>query len=121
KEESRIKRWNTIVDEAAKQSKRDILPKVEGILSFDKMIELLKGEENIIVPYENEKSNGIKSDLENIKGGDIHLIIGPEGGFDPEEIDKLKEIGAKIVTLGPRILRTETAGIVASSIILYEL
>ncbi len=121
KEKTRINRWSTIVDGAAKQSKRDMVPKVENIISFKEMILLLKDKENILVPYENEDSNGIKKDLEKLKGKEIHLIIGPEGGFDPKEIEDLKEIGAKIVTLGPRILRTETAGLVASSIILYEL
>lgn len=121
KEQSKVERWNTIVDGAAKQSKRDIVPKVENVITFNEMIHLLKDEENILVPYENEESNGIKADLKDIQGKDIHLIIGPEGGFDPGEINKLKEIGAKIVTLGPRILRTETAGLVASTIILYEL
>lgn len=121
KEQSKVERWNTIADEAAKQSKRDILPKVREILSFDEMILLLKGKENIIVPYEDERQESIRTGLKNINGNDIHLIIGPEGGFEPEEIAKLKEIGAKIVTLGPRILRTETAGIVSATIILYEL
>lgn len=121
KEQSKVERWNNIVDGAAKQSKRDIIPKVENIITFDEMIDLLKNEKNIIVPYEDEKANGIRQDLQKIQEGDIHLIIGPEGGFDPGEINKLKEIGAKIVTLGPRILRTETAGLVASTIILYEL
>lgn len=121
KEQSKVERWNTIADGAAKQSKRDLVPKVENIISFNEMINLLKDAENIIVPYEDERANTIKNDLQNINGDKIHLIIGPEGGFDPSEIERLKEIGASIVTLGPRILRTETAGIVASAIILYEL
>jgi 16S rRNA (uracil1498-N3)-methyltransferase len=121
KEQSKVERWNTIADGAAKQSKRDLIPKVENIISFNEMIDLLKDEENIIVPYEDEKANTIKHDLQNINGNKIHLIIGPEGGFDPNEIEKLKEIGASIVTLGPRILRTETAGLVAAAVILYEL
>lgn len=121
KEQSKVERWNSITDGAAKQSKRDVIPQVKNIITFDEMIELLKDEENIIVPYEDEKANTIKKDLQNIKDGKIHLIIGPEGGFESSEIEKLKLIDAKIVTLGPRILRTETAGIVAASIILYEL
>lgn len=121
KEESKVERWNSIADEAAKQSKRDFLPKVQNVISFDEMIILLKDEKNIIVPYEDEKANGIKSKLQAIDDGNIHIIIGPEGGFEPYEIEKLKSIGAEIVTLGPRILRTETAGIVAATIVLYEL
>lgn len=121
REQSKVARWNTISDEAAKQSKRDILPKVQNIISFDEMIESLKEEKCIIVPYEDERDTNIKNALKEVKNNRINLIIGPEGGFEPMEIDKLKAIGAQIVTLGPRILRTETAGIVASTIILYEL
>ncbi|MDR7857110.1 RsmE family RNA methyltransferase [Tissierella sp.] len=120
KEQSKVERWNSIADEAAKQSKRDILPKVQNIISFNEIIDLLKNEKNIIVPYEDEKANTMKSKLQTIRDGKIHIIIGPEGGFEPYEIEKLKSIGGEIVTLGPRILRTETAGIVASTIVLYE-
>ncbi len=63
----------------------------------------------------------IKNILNNIEGKMINLIIGPEGGFEEEEIQLLKSVGGQSITLGPRILRTETAGLVASAIILYEL
>lgn len=121
KEDTKITRWQAIAEEAAKQSKRDYIPKVKAILSFKEMIDLLKKEDNVIVPYENEDNLSIKEGLKEVKSNRINLIIGPEGGFEDSEIDALKEIGAKIVTLGPRILRTETAGLVASTIILYEL
>lgn len=121
KEQGKLDRWNLITEEAAKQSKRDYIPKVNGILNFDDMIKLLETEENIIVPYENEDGLTIGQGLKQITSNKIHLIIGPEGGFEEAEIEKLKGIGAKIVTLGNRILRTETAGFVASTIILYEL
>ena len=84
------------------------------------MISILKDESNIVVPYEDEITTTIKQGLSNIKPGKINVIIGPEGGFEPDEIQGLKEIGAQIVTLGPRILRTETAGLVTATIILYE-
>lgn len=121
KSNSKVERWQEITDQAAKQSKRDIIPKVNEVLSFNKMIELLNGEENIIVPYEDERKESIKSGLKHINNGKIHLIIGPEGGFEESEIEKLKLLGGKIVTLGPRILRTETAGLAASTMIFYEL
>lgn len=121
KEQGKLYRWNLITEEAAKQSKRDYIPKVNGILNFDDMIRLLETEENIIVPYENEDGLTIGQGLKQVSGNKIHLIIGPEGGFEEVEIEKLRGIGAKIVTLGNRILRTETAGFVASTIILYEL
>lgn len=120
KEQSKVERWNTIVEEAAKQSKRNIIPQVKNIISFDEMIQALSGVENIIVPYEDEQVLTIKEGLLNLSSKKINIIIGPEGGFEADEIEKLKAIGAKIVTLGPRILRTETAGLVASTIVLYE-
>lgn len=121
KANSKVDRWQEIVDQAAKQSKRDVIPLVNEILSFVQMIKLLENEESVIVPYEDEKQQSIKTVLSNIKNKKIHLIIGPEGGFEDTEIERLKEIGANIVTLGPRILRTETAGLVASTMIFYEL
>ena len=120
KEQSKLERWNLITEEAAKQSKRDFIPKVDNILTFDEMIQLLDGENNIIVPYESEDMLTIGQGLESVVGNKIHLIIGPEGGFEDREIEKLELIGSKIVTLGQRILRTETAGFVATTIILYQ-
>ena len=121
KEKNKVDRWNKISEEAAKQSKRDIIPKVNSVLSFKEMINILKDEENILVPYENQEGIGIKDIIKKISNKKIHVIIGPEGGFEEEEIEELKDIGSNTVSLGPRILRTETAGIVALSILLYEL
>ena len=121
KEQNKIKRWNIIAEEAAKQSKRDFLPVVNNIISFSEMIELLSNEKNIIVPYEMEKSYGLKESLKNIIAGKTNIIIGPEGGFAEDEVEMLKDIKAQVITLGPRILRTETAGLVVASIVLYEL
>lgn len=120
KAKNKINRWNKICTEAAKQSKRDNIPKVNGILRFNEMIKLLANKENILVPYEEEENNGIKNILNEIENKKIHLIIGPEGGFQKEEILKIKSVGGKIVSLGPRILRTETAGLVAMTILMYE-
>lgn len=120
KEQNKVERWNTIVEEAAKQSKRDYIPKVENIVSFKEMIEILNDKSNIIVPYEDEKVITIREGLANLEEGPVYIVIGPEGGFEKEEIQALKDIGAKIVSLGPRILRTETAGLVTATIILYE-
>ena len=121
KEQSKIERWNIVAEEAAKQSKRDFLPVVNNIISFSEMIELLSNEKNIIVPYEMEKSYGLKESLKNIIAGKTNIIIGPEGGFAEDEVEMLKDIKAQVITLGPRILRTETAGLVVASIVLYEL
>lgn len=121
KEDTKIQRWQSIAEEAAKQSKRDYIPKMKGILNFKEMIDILSEEKNIIVPYENEENLSIRDGLRKVEGNKINLIIGPEGGFEDNEIQSLENIGASIVTLGPRILRTETAGLVSSTIILYEL
>lgn len=120
KEEKKISRWQSIAEEAAKQSKRDIIPKVENILSFNEMLKLL-ADKLVVVPYEGEKDTFIK-DLGKFinKDNEINIVIGPEGGFEDYEIEKLSSIGSHIISLGPRILRTETAGIVTASILLYE-
>lgn len=120
KEKNKISRWNFIVEEASKQAKRDEIPKVGQVLSFDNMIELLKGEDNILVPYEDEDTISIKEGLKNISEATINIVIGPEGGFEFEEIQRLTDIGATIVSLGNRILRTETAGLVTAALVLYE-
>lgn len=121
KEQKKVERWQAIVEEASKQSKRDRLPMINDITSFNEMIDILKDQSNIIVPYEEEETFGLKEALKNIEEGKIHIIIGPEGGFEEEEVEMLKAINGKSVTLGPRILRTETAGLVVGSIVLYEL
>lgn len=121
KEQSKLDRWKAVAEEAAKQSKRDFIPKVQNIMNFKEMLDKLEGERNIIVPYEMEKNISFKNILNNIEGKMINLIIGPEGGFEEEEIQLLKSVGGQSITLGPRILRTETAGLVASAIMLYEL
>jgi 16S rRNA (uracil1498-N3)-methyltransferase len=119
KEEKKLIRWNKVSEEAAKQSMRNIIPKVDHILTFKQMIFDLKQKDGlIIVPYENEANNS----LSNVKidQTDVSIVIGPEGGFEEFEIEELKKAGAHIVTLGPRILRTETAGMVACAICMYK-
>ena len=120
KKRSRIERWQKIANESAKQCKRDILPKVKDILEFDDLLTILENKSNILIPYEEESNNRIKEKLGKIEGTEIDMVIGPEGGFSKEEILRLKEIGGVTVSLGPRILRTETAGVIASAVIFYE-
>lgn len=121
KEKKKIERWSRIAQEAAKQSKRGIIPEISSVTSFKDALKTLKDEDVIIVPYESEENLGIKTVLKTITSKKINIIIGPEGGFEESEIEALKEINSKIVTLGPRILRTETAGFTTSALILYEL
>ena len=88
------------------------------------MLKKLKSMDLILVPYENQEEIGLKRVFQGINRDSIKnaaIIIGPEGGFEEAEIDKLKDVGAYIITLGPRILRTETAGLVCNSLIMYEL
>ncbi len=119
---NKLERWRKISEEAAKQSNRGIIPEVLEPITFDEAIEEIKSLDLSIVPYEKEKSNGLKKILlDNSNAKNIGVIIGPEGGFDEFEIDKCIKNGVLSVTLGPRILRTETAGIAVSSMILYQL
>lgn len=120
KENKKIERWSRIAEESAKQSKRGIVPEINKIITFDEMLKIIDRDGLIIVPYECEKNVGINTVLKNSNVRNISIIIGPEGGFEEHEIDALKAIGSRIVSLGPRILRTETAGLVTSAIVLYE-
>lgn len=119
----KVDRWNRIALEACKQSKRSLLPVINTPIEFDELVNNLNNMDMIVVPYENEDGYGIKniiSDLnKNIKN--IAVVIGPEGGFEDREIEILRSINAHIVTLGPRILRTETAGFVCVAMLMYEL
>lgn len=121
----KVDRWQKIALEASKQSKRTIIPKIDTPIDFQKLKEIIKSMDLVIVPYENEKSTGIKKAIKEIgekeKVKKVGIIIGPEGGFEEEEIKELDSLNAKIVTLGPRIMRTETAGMVSLSLIMYEL
>jgi len=115
KKKAKTERWQRIAESAAKQSGRRIIPKVEDVLSFSAALKKAEEMACLLVPYENAENiaatRAVLSSVE--KGSDCAIFIGPEGGFDLAEIDKLREAGAKIITLGPRILRTETAGMAA--------
>lgn len=118
----KIERWQKIAEVAAKQSKRDIIPEIEDITNIKKICELVKEYDLFIIAYEEEKQHTLKEVLQNNKEAKkIGVLIGPEGGIDLKEIDILKQAGAKIITLGNRILRTETAPIVITGNIVYEL
>jgi len=118
--ENKRSRWQRIAMEAAKQCNRGIIPIVELPMSFSTAIELAKTSQLSIIPYENEKESSIKKYIaKGIKN--IAIMIGPEGGFTEEEISKANTRDIKSVTLGPRILRTETAGIAVIAVLMYEL
>jgi len=121
KEEKRVIRWQKIVKQASEQSARGIVPHVEEIKSFDEATAKAKNFDLALIPWEMEEKKTLKQTLEkNKKIKSILIAIGPEGGFSRDEIEKAKKAGFIPITLGRRILRTETAGIVAVAGILYE-
>lgn len=108
-------RWQKIAASAAEQSGRGIVPTVEQPVSFKQLLAAVKNEPTITF-YEG--GGEPLSSLVNEQTRKISLVIGPEGGFDADEIEQLREVGARIATLGPRILRCETAPLVALSIVM---
>lgn len=119
----KIDRWRKIAEVAAKQSLRNDILKVEKILSFSLLLEEIKNYDLVILAYEKEKSVTLKSVLKDIDDSisKIAVIIGPEGGIDEEEAEILINNNAKSITLGERILRTETAPVAISAMMMYEL
>jgi 16S rRNA (uracil1498-N3)-methyltransferase len=115
-------RWQRIALEACKQCKRTMIPVINKPIEINNIIKRISDFDLVVVPYENENNFGIKQLVSRIDFDirSIAVIIGPEGGFEEDEIQSLVEGGAQVVTLGPRILRTETAGFVCASILQYE-
>ncbi len=122
--EKKAERWYKITEEAAKQSKRGIVPEVHIPISFKEALKQSASNHLNILAYEKESVKGLKGLLTQCKDKGIQKIglwIGPEGGFTEEEISLALEQGINTVTLGPRILRTETAGFALLSMVMYEL
>ena len=123
-EEKKIARWQKITEVAAKQSGRDSIPVVKNIQNVKNICNLFENYDIVLVAYEAENKNGLKEALKSLEQKEkikIAVIVGPEGGIDETEIEIFKDAGAKIVTLGKRILRTETVCLAISAIINYEL
>lgn len=104
---------------AVKQCGRSVLPTVTDVQSFEDALELMKRHEQLIVCWEEERQVSLCQVLES-DAKDIGIVIGSEGGFDAEEVDQIREMGGVIVTLGRRIMRTETAGMAVLSAIFYD-
>lgn len=130
----KVARWQKISEVAAKQCGRDIIPKINNIINIKKLCELIQNYDIVLLAYENEKENTLKEQLKNLKKEiisnqkvskdvkvKIGIVIGPEGGIEEQEVKSLYENGAKVITLGKRILRTETVALNVLSIIMYEL
>jgi len=124
KREERRERWQKVAVEAAKQCGRTVVPQVQLPQGLAEFLRSLPGDRVLLIPWE-EGGQPLKSLLNgpefltqlNIP---IYILIGPEGGWEREEVALAEEYGAKAVTLGPRILRTETAGLAAISAIMYQ-
>lgn len=115
KKKSRQERWQSIAESAAKQSKRNIIPEVADVMTYKQAMAKAAQMDLFLVPYENERGMAATRDaLAKIKSGmSVGILVGPEGGFDPREIELAREIGADIISLGKRILRAETAAVTA--------
>ncbi len=121
--DKKIQRWQKIAAEAVKQCRRGIIPHVEDAVKFRQMVRLLQSFDLVLFPYENETGRTVKDALRSLEARpkSIAVIIGPEGGFSDTEAEQLKTLGADCVSLGRTILRTETAGMAALAMIMYEL
>lgn len=122
KKNSKVARWQSISESAAKQSKRNIIPEIGNVMSFSEMLKLAQELDLFIVPFENENGmSATKDALSKIKAGmRVGILIGPEGGFDSKEIEKAVQSGGITVSLGKRILRTETAALTTVSLIMLH-
>lgn len=119
-------RWQKIAHEAAKQCNRGIIPKVDIPMNFKDIIDLFDDLDFTLIPYEKEECLTLGNSIRKMKAGRVKikavgLIIGPEGGFSEEEVNVAVIHGASSIKLGPRILRTETAGLAVLAILMYEL
>ena len=120
KAEKKVERWQRIAEAAAKQSKRDSIPAVHEVMSLGQILQQEKWD-LLLVAYESENQVSLKEVLQSHKEAmTIGVVIGPEGGLSMEEVEIAQKQGGIAVSLGRRILRTETAGLVAATAVLYE-
>lgn len=117
----KVSRWQKIASEAAKQCQRGILPEVANVMNFKEAIADLSKNDLAFMPYENERQNSLRKILSKKDIKSIGFFIGPEGGLDDTEVDMATELNIPTVSLGKRILRTETAPIACLSAVMYEL
>ena len=116
-------RWQQIAESAAKQSKRLLIPEVKEPVKFSEALKLASDLDVRLIPYElAEGMDGTRRIIQSVKPGQsVAVFIGPEGGFEEAEVELAKEAGFQAITLGRRILRTETAGMTVLSILMYQL
>lgn len=118
----KLARWNKISRAAAKQCQRGRIPQVEKPLRLEEAIRRFASFDLVLVCYEEQKDNSLRNILQTLPAPPekVAVLIGPEGGLEGIEVEKCIEAGARIVGLGPRILRTETAGMITAALVLYE-
>ena len=118
-------RWQKISEVAAKQCGRDIIPKIEQVTNIKEITNKVKDYDLFLIAYENEKKNSLKNELKNLNIDNgiikVAVLVGPEGGLELADVQVLQDSGAKVITLGNRILRTETVALNVLSIIMYEI
>ena len=119
----KVERWKQIAESAAKQSKRMLIPNVHEVLTFKEALQYAESMDVRLIPYELAKGmQETKEILADIQPGQsIGIFIGPEGGFEEKEVETAISEGAKPITLGKRILRTETAGLAILSVLMFQL
>lgn len=123
KAQKKCARWQEIAKSAAKQAGRGYIPKVHEVLSYKEAISYAGELDTVLIPYElAEGMKETKAVIESIlPGQSVGIYIGPEGGFEKEEVETAVEQGAKVITLGKRILRTETAGLATLAVLMFHL
>ena len=123
KKKSKLARWQSIAESAAKQSGRTVIPEVKAVMNFDDALKYAETLDVLLVPYECADSlKKLREKIDGLKTGmSAGIFIGPEGGYEEKEIEKAKEHGGEIVSLGKRILRTETAAIASLSICMFNI
>ena len=119
----KVQRWQQIAESAAKQAGRGYIPAVSEVMTFQEALAFSEALDIRLIPYElADGMEGTRKILDGIRPGQsVGIFIGPEGGFEKEEVGRAVEAGALPITLGKRILRTETAGIAVLSILMYRL
>ena len=120
---AKVSRWQSIAESAAKQAGRALIPQIATCITFEKALRMCNGLDAALIPY--EKAEGMQHARDQVRAlhgkHSIGIFIGPEGGFEESEIEAARAAGAIPITLGHRILRTETAGLTMLSILMFEL
>lgn len=120
KQLARVKKWQRIADEASKQCGRTVVPEVRPIITLNALLREIDETTEVMMCYEKNAEWSVKEALERSEANQFMILIGPEGGFSPREAKLCGDFGVKTVSMGPRILRTETAALAAVSLVMYQ-